>query len=82
MAENVGAPANYAPVSHVHGRAPFVGRSEQIDFLKGQFAAVASGQGGRLVLIGGDPGVGKTRLAREVGQLIQAQGAATSKGTT
>lgn len=46
-----------------HG-LPFVGREEQLRALDGELAAAEFGSG--LVILEGDPGVGKTRLASEV----------------
>ena len=46
-------------------RTPFVGRGEELAALAA-FAAEAAGGAGRMVEIVGDPGVGKTRLVREV----------------
>ena len=51
-----------------------VGRSEELDFLMAQFEAVARGDGGRLIFISGEPGVGKTRLAQEVGSYARLRG--------
>ncbi|MFC5835144.1 ATP-binding protein [Nonomuraea insulae] len=46
-----------------HG-LPFVGREEQLRALDGELAAAEFGSG--MVILEGDPGVGKTRLASEV----------------
>ncbi|MBI3966864.1 MAG: AAA family ATPase [Chloroflexi bacterium] len=62
-------------------RTALVGRSAEVDFLKAQYEAVAAGQGGRLVFISGEPGVGKTRLAHEVGLYAWSQGGAFLEGT-
>ncbi len=43
----------------------FVGREEQLRSLSGRVASTVDGNGG-LVLIGGEPGVGKTSLVRQV----------------
>ncbi len=45
--------------------APYVGREHERAVLHERFAAAASGEGG-LVLIAGEPGIGKTRLVSEV----------------
>lgn len=47
------------------GRTPFVGRKEEMDTLRRQLERVARGKGS-VALIGGEPGVGKTRLAEEL----------------
>ncbi|MBI3966863.1 MAG: AAA family ATPase [Chloroflexi bacterium] len=62
-------------------RAAFVGRAAEIHFLRRQFDAAAAGQGGRLVLISGEPGVGKTRLAQEAGLYAWSKGGALLEGT-
>ncbi|WP_394617664.1 ATP-binding protein [Lentzea sp. JNUCC 0626] len=54
-------------------RGDFVGRAEESELLAGQLGAARSGSG-RLVLIGGEPGIGKTRLAHEVATLAEASG--------
>jgi class 3 adenylate cyclase/tetratricopeptide (TPR) repeat protein len=46
------------------GALPFVGREEELRVLDGELAAAEFGSG--LVILEGDPGVGKTRLASEV----------------
>src|SRR5215212_892170 len=55
------------------GRAPFVGRQPEIDVLQEQLEAARSGTPG-LVLISGEPGVGKTRLIRELSERAASQG--------
>ena len=47
------------------GITPFVGRTRERAELRSWFDRLESGRGG-LVVIGGEPGVGKTRLAEEV----------------
>jgi predicted ATPase len=51
-----------------------VGRSHELDFLKSEYDAIAGEGGGRLIFIGGEPGVGKTRLAREAGRYARLRG--------
>jgi tetratricopeptide (TPR) repeat protein len=46
-------------------RTPFVGRDAEMAELKRLLDRTLTGQGG-IVMIGGEPGVGKTRLAREL----------------
>jgi len=43
---------------------PFVGRTQELDTLKERWASARRGQG-QLVLIEGEPGIGKSRLLRE-----------------
>ncbi len=45
--------------------ALLVGRERELEQLRGLYADVADGGGARLVSILGDPGIGKSRLARE-----------------
>jgi DNA-binding CsgD family transcriptional regulator len=68
------------PPGHLPLRSPFVGREEELDFLKALYEAAAAGGGGRLVLIAGAPGVGKTRLARELGALVRRSGGVFLEG--
>ena len=42
--------------------APFVGRSEEIERIRGSLEDAIAGHG-RLVLVAGEPGIGKTRIA-------------------
>jgi DNA-binding CsgD family transcriptional regulator/DNA-directed RNA polymerase specialized sigma24 family protein/tetratricopeptide (TPR) repeat protein len=51
----------------------FVGRGPELAVLAGQVRAVCRGQG-RVVLIGGEPGIGKTRLAQEASARAAAAG--------
>lgn len=52
---------------------PFVGRHKELEMMRGLLLRVGEGQGG-LVLVGGEAGVGKTRLADEVSKLARATG--------
>ncbi len=45
--------------------APFVGRDAELDLLQNTYARAVRDQRAHLVTIYGDPGIGKTRLARE-----------------
>ena len=49
----------------LRGIAPYVGRADERRILRERFDAAAGGTGG-LVLIAGEPGIGKTRLTTEV----------------
>lgn len=69
-----------SPLVRLPARTMLVGRIEQMDFLKTQFEAVAAGAGGRLVLVTGEPGVGKTRLVHELGVYARQRGGAFLEG--
>jgi DNA-binding CsgD family transcriptional regulator/tetratricopeptide (TPR) repeat protein len=68
-----------------HGVSPvLIGRTAEIDRLEGAFAAVRGGDGHngaarggapRAIMIGGEAGVGKTRLIREFAERARAAGA-------
>jgi predicted ATPase len=53
--------------------ASFVGRTAELALLSAQAAAAGRGEG-RVVLIGGEPGIGKTRLAGEAAARAAAAG--------
>src|SRR5262249_55047708 len=52
----------------------FVGRVEEMAALREAFAEAVSGHG-RLVLLAGDPGIGKTRTAEEFATHARQEGA-------
>jgi DNA-binding SARP family transcriptional activator/tetratricopeptide (TPR) repeat protein len=62
-----------APEPAVIGRRPLFGRDEELGLLREEFARACSGQV-RVVLLGGEPGIGKTRLAEEITADATAQG--------
>src|SRR4029453_14877824 len=47
------------------GRAPYIGREEELDLLQNPFSRVVRDRRAQLVTIFGEPGIGKSRLARE-----------------
>ena len=51
----------------------FVGRQHEMDTLRTTLADALSGQG-RLVMLGGEPGIGKTRTAQELSTIAPQQG--------
>lgn len=69
-----GAAPAPSPLGILPARTPLVGRERELEFLKGQYEAVAAGGGGRLILVSGEPGVGKTRLIRELGVYARVRG--------
>ncbi len=60
-------------------RSPFVGRARETAALDTALAEAARGSG-RIFLIAGEPGIGKTRLAEELAALAPAHGAQTFWG--
>src|SRR5262249_26563169 len=52
----------------------FVGRAEELGTLKAAIDAALGGRGS-LVLVGGEPGIGKTRLVEEAGVYAKLRGA-------
>ena len=56
------------------GRDAFVGRRREAKELKTAFEAVVAGRGS-LVLIAGEPGIGKTRIAEELADYVGTRGA-------
>ncbi|BDE07768.1 transcriptional activator [Vulcanimicrobium alpinum] len=64
-----GARASPLPAS-----LPFAGRDAELTVLREAYDAAAAGHGG-LVLVGGEAGVGKTRLVREFAARCEARGA-------
>jgi predicted ATPase/DNA-binding XRE family transcriptional regulator len=55
---------------------PFVGRGKESDVLVGQLAGLGAGSGS-VGLVEGEPGIGKSRLTRELARQARARGAAT-----
>ncbi|MBI3460614.1 AAA family ATPase [Candidatus Acetothermia bacterium] len=60
------------PVHHSLSRLPFVGRREEYSRLLRRLEEASEGSGG-LVLIGGEVGAGKTRLAQEIIRYAQTR---------
>jgi hypothetical protein len=55
-------------------RSPFVGRGRELRQLCADFEAAATGPDGVLVLLVGEPGIGKTRLCQEVADFVSGHG--------
>jgi eukaryotic-like serine/threonine-protein kinase len=53
---------------------PFIGREEELAALNADLEAALGGRGG-VVLLGGEPGIGKTRLVEELAAAAAARGA-------
>ncbi|HEX2172547.1 MAG TPA: AAA family ATPase, partial [Dehalococcoidia bacterium] len=69
-----------SPLAQLRSRAPLVGRAEQLAYLRREYDAASAGQGGRVVLISGESGVGKTRLAEEIGAYAESRGGVFLRG--
>ena len=72
-------PQPEAPIEGDDGRTAYVGREEERTELRRLLEQAAAGRGG-LVVIGGEPGVGKTRLTEELVREAQALGCLTLVG--
>jgi len=75
----VAPPAPVAARVPVPDQLPFLGREAETATLAGHWQAAVEGTG-RLVLIAGEAGIGKTRLAEEVAGRAAAQGARVLRG--
>ena len=64
-------PRSRAAVPVRHHESPFVGRERESALLRDWWASVPDG-GGRLLLVDGDPGIGKTRLVVELAATVEA----------
>ncbi len=60
-------------------RPPFVGRAREVDALWARWEQAIKGQGG-MVLIGGEAGVGKTRLTEEFAAMVRWRGGRVGRG--
>jgi len=67
------------PASGLAGRTPCVGRDAELARVSRRVAAAIGGQGG-LVMVGGEPGIGKTRLLEEIGEQAAREGMAVLWG--
>jgi class 3 adenylate cyclase len=62
------------------GRAPFVGRTRELDLLRGIWERTSEERKPHLVTVLGQPGVGKTRLATEFAGAVKVLGGRTIQG--
>jgi DNA-binding CsgD family transcriptional regulator len=60
-------------MAHFSGPPPFVGRQRELALLVDRLDVAEAGQGG-LMLVGGEPGIGKTRLAMELTNRARTRG--------
>lgn len=67
------APVPLPPLLSFESAWTFVGRGNEVDKLEGLWQQAVAGV--RVALLGGEPGAGKTRLAREVAVRAHAEGA-------
>ncbi len=74
-------PSVGADVGTDAGGAPFVGRQAEMDALRAASDRAASGTGS-LVFVGGEAGIGKSRLVAEFALLAETRGARVLWGTT
>jgi DNA-binding CsgD family transcriptional regulator/predicted ATPase len=61
-------------------RTPLVGRDLEFERMQAALDGVTGGHGGRMVLISGEPGIGKTRLVEELAAAGTDQGALVAWG--
>lgn len=61
--------------------ARFVGRKEELRTLRGAWEKAARGRG-TTMLLSGEPGIGKSRLALELGAIVESQGGCALIGRT
>jgi class 3 adenylate cyclase len=59
---------------------PMVGRGRELDFLRGTWERVVGERRAHLVTVFGPPGIGKSRLAWEFGELVTGLGGWTLRG--
>jgi predicted ATPase/DNA-binding SARP family transcriptional activator len=75
-------PAEPPGVSSIAKRGfPFVGRSAELAGLTSAWKRAAR-QRGQLLLVGGEAGIGKSRLVGELALVVEAQGGRVLRGTT
>src|SRR5260370_40291873 len=60
-------------------KVPIVGRSPELGQLRAALVA-ASGGAGRLVLVSGEPGIGKTRLTAAIAEMAGGYGVPAAAG--
>ena len=71
--------SNQAPLLERPDRLPLVGRKSELSMILDQVDSAAKGEGGLSLLVGA-PGIGKTRLLRELAQNVEWRGLRTAWG--
>jgi class 3 adenylate cyclase/tetratricopeptide (TPR) repeat protein len=69
-----------APAERAVSAAPMVGRDHELDLLRTTWEAVLTERRPHLVTVVGQPGIGKTRLTRELSQLVEERGGRVLRG--
>jgi tetratricopeptide (TPR) repeat protein len=67
-------PTPVRPSLGAQGSSVFVGREDELEALRAALRDALAGQG-RVVLLAGEPGIGKSRLADEIAEEARAEGA-------
>lgn len=75
-----GSGAGLGPAADLAGRPPFVGRTGELALIQQAWRDTVSTASRRVIVIEGDAGVGKTRLAIEAAVALQTRGAAVIVG--
>ncbi|MFN0093978.1 MAG: helix-turn-helix transcriptional regulator [Dehalococcoidia bacterium] len=73
--EQTAGPRLPLPPSIARARSAFVGRENALERLRAAFVDVCAEGHGRITLIAGEPGIGKTRLAAEFAAAAHGEGA-------
>src|SRR5262249_24606763 len=61
-------------------RAPLVGRTREVEILESHVAAASEGRAGEVLVVLGEPGMGKSRLLEEVQRLTRGMGGTVLAG--
>lgn len=78
------SPSPASPVTSARVQSlplPFAGRAQEMEALQARWHQARQGEGG-LVLLGGEAGIGKSRLAAEFASRVEAEGGRMLKGHT
>ena len=61
------------PIAAVNALTPLVGREEELDLLLRRWSQARDGEG-QVVLLSGEPGIGKSRILNALRERLEAQG--------